>query len=100
MFYHGVSTTCNGFVYSIGAAILDINNPEKVLYRLRDYLLTPELPYETTGFVPNVLFPVSVLTDAPTGRIALYYGAADTFTAVCFGQVDEIIATIKANSEV
>ena len=100
LFYHGVSGTCNGFVYSIGAALLDLENPEKVLYRGRDYLLTPEMPYETTGFVPNVCFPVSVLTDAPTGRIALYYGAADTYTALCFGQVDEIIAWVKANSEV
>jgi len=58
LFYHGVSFTCNGFVYSFGAVILDINKPWKVLYRTRDYLLTPEKPYETTGFVPNVTFRV------------------------------------------
>ena len=48
MFYHGVSGTCNGFVYSMGAAILDKDNPSKVLYRTRDYLLTPEKEYEKT----------------------------------------------------
>ncbi len=52
LFYHGVSTTCNGFVYSFGAVILDIDEPSKVLYRTRDYLLTPEKPYETTGYPP------------------------------------------------
>lgn len=100
LFYHGVSGTCNGFVYSIGAVILDIDEPSKVLYRTRDYILTPEKSYETTGFVPNVAFPCANLYDAETGRIAIYYGAADTFTAVAFAQVDELLDYIKNNSEV
>jgi beta-1,4-mannooligosaccharide/beta-1,4-mannosyl-N-acetylglucosamine phosphorylase len=100
LFYHGVSGTCNGFVYSMGAVLLDLENPAKVLYRGRDYLLTPELPYETTGFVPNVLFPCAALVDAPTGRISIYYGAADTYTAMAHCQVDEVIAWMKANNEV
>ncbi|MBX3009038.1 MAG: glycoside hydrolase family 130 protein [Melioribacteraceae bacterium] len=100
LFYHGVSGTCNGFVYSFGAVILDIDEPSKVLYRTRDYLLTPEKNYETTGFVPNVAFPCANLFDAETGRIAIYYGAADTYTAVAFTQVDELLNYIKANSEV
>jgi beta-1,4-mannooligosaccharide/beta-1,4-mannosyl-N-acetylglucosamine phosphorylase len=100
LFYHGVTTTCNGFVYSFGAALLDLDNPSKVLYRTRDYLLTPEKEYETVGFVPNVVFPCAALFDAPTGRIAIYYGAADTYTAVAFTQVDELIDYIKNNSEV
>ena len=41
MFYHGVITTCNGFRYSMGAAILDKDNPAKLLYRTREYLLAP-----------------------------------------------------------
>ena len=100
LFYHGVSGTCNGFVYSIGASIHDINDPSKVLYRTRDYLLTPEKSYETTGFVPNVAFPCACLTDAASGRIAIYYGAADTYTAIAFCQVDELLDYIILNSEV
>lgn len=100
LFYHGVSNTCNGFVYSIGAAILDLEDPSKVLYRTRDYLLTPEKPYETSGFVPNVAFPCACLTDAASGRIAIYYGAADTYTAIAFTQADTLVHYIKENSEV
>jgi len=100
LFYHGVSGTCNGFVYSIGASIHDINDPARVLYRTRDYLLTPEKSYETTGFVPNVAFPCACLTDADSGKIAIYYGAADTYTAIAFCQVDELLDYIKSNSEV
>lgn len=100
LFYHGVSGTCNGFVYSFGAVILDIDEPSKVLWRTKDYLLTPEKSYETTGFVPNVAFPCANLYDSETGRIAIYYGAADTYTAIAFAQVDELISHIINNSKV
>lgn len=99
LIYHGVTGTCSGFVYSMGAAILDIDNPAKVLYRTAEFLLTPERPYETTGFVPNVAFPCATLQDAQTGRIAIYYGAADTYVALAFAQVDELAEYVKNNSE-
>ncbi|MEM3713314.1 MAG: glycoside hydrolase family 130 protein [Thermoproteota archaeon] len=99
LFYHGVVLTCNGYVYSCGAAILDLNNPSKVLYRCRNYLLTPERDYEVCGFVPNVVFPCAALTDADTGRIAIYYGSADTYVSLAFAYVDEVIEYIKENSE-
>ncbi len=100
LFYHGVSTTCNGFVYSFGAVILDLEQPWKVKFRTRDYLLTPEKDYEITGFVPNVVFPCANIYDADSGRIALYYGAADTYTALAFCKVDELMDYIRNNSEV
>jgi len=99
LFYHGVSTTCNGYVYSFGAALLDLEEPHRVLKRCGDYLLTPEKTYETTGFVPNVVFPCQNLYDAPSGRIAIYYGAADTFTALAFCHVDEVLAFIEGHHE-
>lgn len=99
LLYHGVSSTCNGFVYSFGTAILDINNPSKVLYRTKDYILTPEREYETIGFVPNVVFPCATLHDAETGRIAIYYGAADTNLALAYTTVQELVEFTKANSE-
>ena len=98
MIYHGVVMTCNGYVYSIGSALLDLDNPSKVLYRAKPYLLTPEEPYEVAGFVPGVCFPCATLCDAPAGRLAIYYGAADTYTGIAFGTVDEIIAFTKANN--
>jgi beta-1,4-mannooligosaccharide/beta-1,4-mannosyl-N-acetylglucosamine phosphorylase len=100
LIYHGVSGPCNGFVYSVGAALLDLDDPSQVRYRTRDYLLTPERDYETVGFVPNVCFPCAALADADTGRVAIYYGAADTYTALAFFQVDELLAYLKANSDV
>ncbi len=100
IFYHGVSSTCSGLVYSFSAAILDRDCPSKVLYRCGDYMLTPEALYETTGFVPNVTFPVAALTDAATGRIAIYYGCADTVVGLCFTTVDEVVKFTKEHNEV
>lgn len=96
MFYHGVITTCNGFRYSMGAVILDKDNPEKVLYRTRDYLLAPAAPYELQGDVPNVVFPCAALQDGE--RVAVYYGAADTVVGMAFGYISEIIDFVKRTS--
>ncbi len=95
LFYHGVTGTCNGYVYSMGAAILDIDNPSIVKYRTKDFILTPEEWYEEKGFVPNVVFPCAALADAQSGKIAVYYGAADSYVGLAFTTVDEIVAYIK-----
>ncbi|MDD4166699.1 MAG: glycoside hydrolase family 130 protein [Endomicrobiaceae bacterium] len=98
LLYHGVTNTCNGYVYSMGGAVLDINQPSKVLYRSKYYLLTPELDYEVAGFVANVVFPCSALLHQD-GRMTIYYGAADTYTALAFSRIDLILDFIIENSE-
>jgi len=97
MIYHGVCTTCSGFIYSIGAALLDLDDPSKIICDCANYILTPEASYETIGFVANVCFPCATLQDAETGRMAIFYGAADTYCALAFTQIDELIAYIKAH---
>lgn len=100
LFYHGVTGTCNGYVYSIGGAILDIDNPSVVKYRCDTFLLTPEEWYEERGFVPNVTFPCATIHDAESGKIAIYYGCADTYVGLAFTEVDEIVSYIKEHSVV
>ncbi len=100
MIYHGVIDTCNGFVYSMGAAILDLDEPWRVLFRTNQHLLTPEAAYETTGHVPNVVFPCAALHDRPTGRLAIYYGAADTCTCLSYAYVKELLDFTKTHSAV
>ncbi len=92
LIYHGVLTTCNGYVYRMGCALLDLEEPWKVKKRSRDYILAPYEYYECVGDVPNVTFPCAALCDAPTGRIAIYYGCADTVTGLAFTTVDELIS--------
>jgi len=98
LIYHGVLTSCNGFVYSMGAALLDLDQPWKVLYRAQPYILSPQTLYECVGDVPNVVFPCAALCDAPTGRIALYYGAADTVTCLAYTTAKDLVEFVKSNS--
>ncbi len=99
LFYHGVQETCNCMVYSMGACILDRDDPSKLLYNCKPYLLTPEMLYEQNGFVPNVVFPCATLQDADTGRIAIYYGGADSVTGLAFTDVETIVDYIKTHNE-
>ena len=96
--YHGVLTSCNGFVYSAGAAILDSEKPWIVKYRTKPYIIAPREIYECVGDVPNVVFPCTNLCDADTGRIAVYYGAADTVIGMAYTTVDDLAEFVKENS--
>jgi beta-1,4-mannooligosaccharide/beta-1,4-mannosyl-N-acetylglucosamine phosphorylase len=96
--YHGVMGTCNGYNYSIGAALLDLDEPWRVIARANQYLLGPEASYETVGRVANVCFPCAALTDMARDRIAIYYGAADTHTAIAYGYISEIVDFVKGNN--
>lgn len=98
LIYHGVLTSCNGFVYSFGAALLDLERPWRVIYRTRPYLLNPREPYECVGDVPNVVFPCAALVDPPTGRMAIYYGGADTVTCLAYAHFGELMDFLESNS--
>ena len=98
LFYHGVLTSCNGFVYSFGAALLDLDEPWKIIARSRDYLISPQKQYEQVGDVQNVTFPCAALVDGPTGRVTIYYGAADTVTCLAHGYLNDIISFVKERS--
>lgn len=95
LIYHGVLTTCNGYVYRMGVALLDKEEPWKVLGRSRDYILAPYEYYECVGDVPNVVFPCAALSDAAGGRIAIYYGCADTVTGLAFTTADELLSYMR-----
>jgi len=98
MLYHGVIKASSGFRYAMGAVILDKNEPDKVKYRTKPYLLTPEVIYEQVGDVPNVVFPCATLHNNEEDKLTLYYGAADTVVALAFGYISEIIKYTKENS--
>lgn len=98
LFYHGVLRSCSGYVYSFGAALLDLDEPWKVIARIRPYLLSPREGYELSGDVPNVVFPCAALSDARSGRIAVYYGAADTVTGLAYCRADEVYDFLLGHS--
>lgn len=98
LIYHGVMDTCNGFVYSMGAAILDRAEPWRVLFRTNQHVMTPEADYEVFGHVPNVVFPCAALVDAAADRLCIYYGAADTYSCVACAFLSELVLFTKEHS--
>ena len=76
LIYHGAEETAKGLVYSAcAAALMDINNPTKVIARLPYPLFTPEFQWELKGEVNNVVFPTGTALFGDT--LYIYYGAAD-----------------------
>lgn len=96
LIYHGVWTSCNGYLYYAGGAILDRDEPWKLLYRTKDYLLAPTEIYERVGDVPNVVFPSSMVVLGDSLR--LYYGCADTCVSIAEGKIADVVKFIKERS--
>ncbi len=88
--YHGVKNTSAGPIYRIGAVLLDLENPSKVLCRSAVPILTPREYYERVGDVGNVVFSCgTILEDG--GKLKIYYGAADTCICLGFADVNHLI---------
>lgn len=91
LIYHGVKETVSGGIYRVGLALLDLDEPTRVLRRSADWAMTPREPYDRTGDVPNVVFPCGVVHDEPSGTVRLYYGAADTSICVATARLDDLL---------
>ena len=82
--YHGVRETSHGPIYRLGAAMLDRDDPTKVLCRSAVPILAPREDYERTGDIPNVVYSTgAIMEDDDTLKI--YYSGADT--CICVGTV-------------
>jgi len=77
--YHAVEDTPGGRIYRATAALLELNNPLKVIGRLRRPLFSPKADWEKQGQVDNVVFPTGATIEGD--RLVIYYGAADTLIA-------------------
>jgi predicted GH43/DUF377 family glycosyl hydrolase len=89
--YHGVDRTNR---YGMGALLLDGEDPSKVLGRTPDPLLVPEVDYERTGFLHDVVFPSGHIA-LDDSRIRVYYGAADSFLAAADFSIGDILAQLR-----
>lgn len=88
---HGVSKSCSLVSYSLGAILLDLNDPEKIIGRMESYLLTAEEDYEFKGRTPGCVFATGGVADLHTRTLRVYYGATDTSICLAEGNLDDII---------
>jgi predicted GH43/DUF377 family glycosyl hydrolase len=84
--YHAVS---NSKVYRAGAAVLDLNEPNRILGRCKHPILEPDKVYETTGDVNNVVFPSGACVI--DGTLFLYYGGADRVCCLATANLDSLV---------
>lgn len=91
--YHAVG---NDGKYRVGAMLLDLENPEKVLYRTKKPILEPIYPFENEGIYKGICFPCgNVVVD---GKLYIYYGAADMHVGVAICELNELLEHIKKHS--
>lgn len=88
--YHGIKLTSAGAIYRIGTALLDIDNPSKVIKRSSTPILSPREDYERIGDVPNVCFACGAVV-ASDGGMKIYYGAADTSICVALCTLEQVL---------
>lgn len=96
LIYHGVRGTVGGALYRVGLALLDLDDPARVLRRADDHVLTPSEPYERVGDVPNVVFPCGAVHDPATDELRLYYGAADTTVALATARLGDVLEHLRS----
>ena len=96
LIYHGVKETVGGGIYRLGLALLDLNEPTRVLRRSSAWVLAPLAAYERTGDVPNVVFPCGLVHDPGTDEVRLYYGAADTSICLATARLTELVDAVLA----
>ncbi|MCL6518980.1 MAG: glycoside hydrolase family 130 protein [Armatimonadetes bacterium] len=89
--YHGTAPRCNGLIYRVGLALLDLEDPSKVIARGKEYLMAPTELYERVGDVPNVVFVTSAVPDYEKDEVRLYYGAADTVFCMAVAKIRDLI---------
>ena len=94
--YHGVKETVAGGIYRVGLALLDLEEPTRVLRRLPGWILAPLEAYERTGDVPNVVFPCGLLHDPGSDEIRLYYGAADSSICLATARLRDLLDAVLA----
>ena len=91
LIYHGVRQTVAGGLYRAGLALLDLEDPSKVIRRCEEWVLGPSESYELVGDVPGVVFPCGLVHVPGTDQLRLYYGAADTCIAMATASLSEVL---------
>ncbi|KAA5807955.1 glycoside hydrolase family 130 protein [Thermoanaerobacterium thermosaccharolyticum] len=85
LIYHGVD---ENNVYRLGAALVDLDDPSKVIARQEEPILEPELDWEKEGLVPNVVFSCGAVE--VNEKYYVYYGGADTHIGVAVVEKNKI----------
>jgi len=92
--YHGVKRTASGSIYRLGLALLDLEDPTKVIRRTDEWIFGPKTHYEREGDVDDVVFPCGWVKK--DDKVLMYYGAADSRLCLATADFDELVDFVLA----
>lgn len=95
--YHGVRVTASGSLYRIGLALLDLDEPWRVIRRCEEWVFGPAEPFERSGDVPGVTFITGAVPSGDGKQLRLYYGAADSVVGLAVADLTEILDYLKSS---
>ena len=76
--------------YRLGVMLLDLENPEKVLFRSKYPILEPEQEYEEQGYVANIVFTCGTVLIGD--ELFCYYGGADTVICLATAKLNDLLS--------
>ena len=88
--YHATAPTCSTENYYLGAMLLDLEDPSKIIAAPREFILAAEKDYECVGQTPNVVFTSGAVV-MPDGMLNVYYGGADTRMCLAQTTVEDLV---------
>jgi len=94
--YHGARQTASGSLYRVGLALLDLDEPWRVIRRSDEWVFAPTEAYEQVGDVPGVTFPCGAVVDHSTDELRVYYGAADKCVGLAIGRMGEVMEYVRS----
>jgi predicted GH43/DUF377 family glycosyl hydrolase len=89
--YHGVRVTASGSIYRLGLALLEREDPTRLVARSNEWVFGPSTHYERTGDVPDVVFPCGWILDDDGDTIRMYYGAADSVVCLATASLKALL---------
>ena len=84
------SVTMAAAIYRLGVALHDLENPARIIGVSDSWILQPEDSWETTGYVPNVVFACGAVPELD-GTVKIYWGGADTVMCVGESVVSDLV---------
>lgn len=90
--YHGANKENQ---YCLGAFLMDLNDPAKIISRTVEPIMVPTAEYELTGFFGNVVFTNGHVVEPDGDTVTVYYGASDEFVCGAKFSINEILSLLK-----
>lgn len=99
MIFHGARMSARGAIYRVGLALLDRDQPHRVIKRCDEWVFGPETADERGGDVNNVVFPTGFTIDPDDGDIVrIYYGIADTSIGLATARISQMLDLLASRN--